>query len=214
MTSLAARPARGSLRQSARYTAVAITLHWLIALAIAAMVVMGLVMVHVKLAPFTLFRLYQLHKSIGITILLLAVLRLLWRLTHRPPPLPAEMPKLERQAAEGTHILLYGLMFGLPLVGWALVSASPLNIPTVLYGLVPWPHLPPFATLPDKKAAEAVLKLIHRYGAYGLIAVVTVHAAAALRHHLWSGDDILRRMVPGLPSLRSGRAPSPSKRSS
>ena len=163
-------------------------------------------MVHGKLAPFTQFKLYQLHKSVGITVLLLALTRLGWRLTHRPPPLPAEMPSLEARAAEGTHALLYALMIGMPLVGWALVSASPLNIPTLLYGVVPWPHLPGLATLHDKRPVEAGLKLVHAYGAYALIALVALHAAAALRHHVLIGDDVLRRMIPGLPRFGAAQA--------
>ena len=90
-------------------------------------------------------------------------------------------------------------MLGMPLVGWALVSASPLNIPTVLYGVLPWPHLPVFSTLPNKAPVEATLKLVHAYGAFVLIAVVLLHAAAALRHHVVLRDDVLRRMIPGLP---------------
>lgn len=181
-----------------RYTSVAIVLHWAIALAIAAIATIGLVMTHVKVAPFTQFKLYQLHKSIGITILALVVLRILWRLTHRPPALPPDMSRLEKQAAEGTHRLLYGLMIGMPLVGWALVSASPLNLPTVLYGVLPWPHLPMPPGV-SKAVAAPILATIHAYGAYALIALVVIHAAAALRHHLVIRDDVLRRMIPGLP---------------
>ncbi len=194
------------IRPSPRYTAIAIALHWLIALAIVGMVAIGLVMTHAKLAPFTQFKLYQLHKSVGITVLLFALARLVWRWAHRPPPLPAEMPRLEKRAAEGAHVVLYGLMIGMPLVGWALVSASPLNIPTLLYGVLRWPHLPVLATLPHKAAVEAALKLVHAWGAYVLIAVVAVHVAAALRHHLWVGDDVLRRMIPGLPRFGTVRA--------
>ncbi len=182
-----------------RYTGVAIALHWLIALGILAMLAMGLVMTHVKLAPFTVFKLYQLHKSIGITILLAAVLRLIWRFAHRPPALPSDMPRWEKGAAESTHVLLYLLMIGMPLVGWALVSASPLNIPTVLYGVVPWPHLPVFATLADKAHVAPVLGIIHAYGAYVLLALLLLHAGAALRHHIVMRDEVLRRMIPGLP---------------
>lgn len=186
-------------RPAERYTSLAVALHWIIALGILAMVVMGLTMAHGHVAPATRFQLYQLHKSVGITILGLAIARLAWRLTHRVPPLPEDMPPLEKRAAEGTHLLLYGLMLGMPLVGWALVSASPLNIPTYLYGVIRWPHLPIFSTLHDKAPVEAVLKQVHAYGAYVLIALVGLHAAAALRHHVVLGDDILRRMIPGLP---------------
>lgn len=183
-------------RVSNRYTIVAIILHWVIALGIVVMVVMGLTMTHVELDPMRLFQLYQLHKSIGITVLLAAVLRLLWRLTHRPPDLPDAMPRLEKTAASGAHVALYGLMVALPLSGWALVSASALAIPTVLYGVVPWPDLPILSSLADKEPVEAALKLVHAYGAYMLVALVGMHALAALRHHVVLRDDILTRMLP------------------
>lgn len=185
---------------SARYTWVAIALHWTIGLGILAMLAMGLAMVHAPLAPLLKFKLYQLHKSVGITILLAALLRLVWRFTHRPPPLPGGMPAWERGAAEGTHVLLYLLMIGMPLVGWALVSVAPLNIPTVLYGVLPWPHIPLTAWFGwSKAAASPVLTFLHAYGAYLLIALLALHAGAALRHHLVLRDDVLRRMIPGLP---------------
>ena len=202
-TAVPSRPAapRGS---APRYGWVAIVLHWTIGLGILAMLAMGLAMAHAPLAPLLKFKLYQLHKSIGITILLAAVLRLLWRFTHRPPALPDGMPTWERHAAEGTHVLLYGFMIGMPLVGWALVSAAPLNIPTVLYGVLPWPHIPVTAWFGWSKAQAApVLTFLHAYGAYALIGLFMLHAGAALRHHLVLRDDVLRRMIPGLP--RPGR---------
>lgn len=190
------------LRPATRYGWVAIVLHWTIGLGILAMLAMGLAMTHGPLAPQQKFQLYQLHKSLGITILVAAVLRLLWRFTHRPPPLPVDMPRWERGAAEGTHVLLYALMIGMPLVGWALVSVAPLNIPTVLYGVLPWPHIPITAWFGWTKAqASAVLAWVHAYGGYALIALFLLHAGAALRHHLVIRDGVLRRMIPGLPWL-------------
>lgn len=179
-----------------RYTSVAIILHWVMALGVAALVVMGLAMTHLKLEPMRLFQLYQLHKSIGITVFLAAFLRLAWRLSHRPPDLPEAMPAIEKAAAAGGHLLLYAFLFAQPLTGWALVSASVLNVPTVLYGIVPWPDLPLLPALDDKAPVEALLKLVHAYGAYALIALVAVHTAAALRHHFIIRDDVLRRMLP------------------
>lgn len=171
-------------------------LHWIMALGIVALVVMGLVMTHVKLQPLQLFQLYQLHKSIGITILLAAVLRFVWRLTHRAPALPEDMPPLERKAAAAGHLLLYVLMFALPITGWMLVSVSVFNIPILLYGLIRWPHLPVLSTLQNKAPVEAVLKLVHAYGAYALIALVVIHTIAALRHHFVARDDVMLRMLP------------------
>jgi cytochrome b561 len=193
-----------SAASPARYTRVAIFLHWVMALGVAVLAVMGLVMVHVKLNPMRMFQLYQLHKSIGVTVLLAAVLRLGWRLAHRPPALPAAMPALEQTAARGSHLLLYVALFGLPLTGWALVSSSVFNIPTVLYGVLPWPDLPVLSTLDNKAPVEAVLKAVHAYGAYALIGLVAVHAAAALRHHFITKDDVLVQMIPVL-----GRRPVP-----
>ena len=181
-----------------RYTLVAIILHWVMALGIATLAVLGLVMAHVKLEPMRVFQLYQLHKSIGITVLAAAVLRLGWRLAHRPPPLPEAMAPLERTAARSVHLALYVALFALPLTGWALVSSSVLSIPTVLYGVIPWPDLPVLSTLADKAPVEAVLKVVHAYGAYALIALVGVHTAAALRHHFIIRDAVLVQMLPVL----------------
>ena len=181
---------------SARYTNVAILLHWLIALGILCLIAIGLAMTQLRIAPMLQFKLYQLHKSIGITVLLAAALRVLWRLTHRPPPLPASLPAAERRAAEAMHHILYIFLFALPLSGWAVVSASPFDIPTVLYSLVPWPDLPYLASLHDKGAVEPILAKLHAYGAWGLIALLAIHAGPALRHHFIRRDDILRRMLP------------------
>ncbi|MDB5358912.1 MAG: cytochrome [Rhodospirillales bacterium] len=178
-----------------RYDAVAIILHWVIALGILVLIAMGLAMTHLGLAPMAKFQLYQLHKSIGITVLLAVLLRVLWRLTHKAPPLPA-MPPLEKAAAESTHGLLYLLMLIIPLSGWALVSVSPFNLPTVLYGLVPWPHLPVFSGLADKAGVEAVVKFIHGKLAWVLTGMAVLHAGAALRHHFILRDGILGRMLP------------------
>ncbi|HLZ66323.1 MAG TPA: cytochrome b [Aliidongia sp.] len=178
-----------------RYGTVSIALHWVIALGILALIVLGLAMTHLGLAPMMKFQLYQLHKSIGVTVLLAVLLRILWRVTHRPPPLPA-MPPLERAAAEGTHRLLYLLMLAIPLTGWALVSVSPFNLPTVLYGLVPWPHLPPFPDLANKAQVEAVVRFIHAKLAWGFAALIALHAGAALRHHFVLRDGVLHRILP------------------
>ncbi len=147
----------------ARYTAVAILLHWLIAAGIAALIVIGLIMTQLtaRISQMEDFKLYQLHKSIGITVLLLVACRVLWRFTHRPPPLPQAMPSAEKGAAHGLHWLLYLFMIGMPLTGWAVVSSSPFNLPTVLYGLVPWPDLPVLPRLANKAAVSQTLAWVH-----------------------------------------------------
>jgi cytochrome b561 len=148
--------------------------------------------------PSLKFQLYQLHKSIGITVLLLALLRLGWRLTHPAPLLPEDMPRSEKLVAHITHWLLYVLQIAVPMAGWALVSVSVLGIPTVLYGAVLWPHLPFLSSIENKAPVEALLATAHTWLAYAFICVVGAHIAAALRHHIIIRDDILTRIVPGL----------------
>ncbi|MBY0256778.1 cytochrome b [Methylobacterium sp.] len=189
-----------------RYTRIAIALHWLSALAVLGLIAIGLAMTHGDLAPMRRFQLYQWHKSVGITVLALTLLRLGWRLAHRPPPLPASLPAGERAGAHAAHAGLYGLLLGLPLVGWAVVSASPFNLPTLLYGILPWPHLPVLPDLANKAAVEAVLKQVHAWGAWFLIGLLLLHVGAALRHHLVLRDDTLRRMLPRAP-FKSGSRP-------
>lgn len=174
-----------------RYSAVAIALHWLIALAIVGLVVIGIVMTGLPDTELARkFALYQLHKSLGITVLALSLLRLAWRLTHRPPPLPDTLKPWERRAARATHIGFYGLIIVIPLLGWAMVSASPYNIPTVLWGVIPWPHLPV-----PKPAFEA-FRAGHVLLAFGAVALLVLHVAAALKHHYILRDDVLARMLP------------------
>jgi len=176
-----------------RYGAVAMGLHWLLALLIVAAFSVGLYMASLPFSPMRL-KLINWHKWAGITILTLSALRLLWRLSHPPPPLPARiveaMPGWQLVAHRGTHLLLYLLFFAVPLFGWAYSSA--LGIPIVWFGLVPLPDFMPV----DKEFAEAVLKPLHQGSAYTLAAVVLLHAAAALKHHLIDRDGLLDRMWP------------------
>lgn len=180
-----------------RYSAVAVALHWTIALCILALFGLGIVMT--SLPPSDLsrtFALYQLHKSLGITVLLLTVARLVWRLTHPAPPLPESMSLWERRAAQTVHAAFYVLLLLIPFVGWALVSSSPLNIPTVLFDTIPWPHLPVLPDLPYKKDVEAALKDVHGALAYGAAVLMVLHIGAALKHHFITRDNILARMIP------------------
>ncbi|MGO8737647.1 cytochrome b [Rhodoblastus sp.] len=176
-----------------RYDAVAVVLHWTMALGIFVLIGVGLAMKHAGLPKSRVIQLFQLHKSIGVVILLLAVARLAWRLVRPAPPLPDALPALERKAAQAGHAALYALMLALPLAGWALVSTSPLNIPTVLFGILPWPHISFLADLPDKAPVHAAAQALHKYGAYALIAVLVGHIGAALRHAV-KGDVPLSRM--------------------
>src|SRR5262249_8894805 len=126
----------GAAAEGARYSALAIVLHWTIALAI----VLQIVLAGRMEGPPTpaSFAVTQLHKSIGITILLLPLARIGWRLINRPPPMPAGLAPWERSLAKATHAGFYVVMLGMPLTGWLMVSASRIEIPTLLYGQVPW----------------------------------------------------------------------------
>jgi cytochrome b561 len=180
---------------SPRYGAVAMGFHWLLALLIVAAFSVGLYMAGLPFSPMRL-KLINWHKWAGITILTLSALRLLWRLSHSPPPLPGRivtaMPGWQLVAHRGTHLLLYLLFFAVPLFGWAYSSG--LGVPVVWFGLVPLPDLVPV----DKDFAEAVLKPLHKGSAFTLAAVVLLHTAAALKHHFADHDGLLDRMWPFL----------------
>jgi cytochrome b561 len=170
-----------------RYSGTAIALHWLLALAIIASLTFGLYMTSLPFSPQRL-KLYNWHKWAGVLILGASALRLLWRLTHRPPAdLPA--PAWQLKAAHGTHAALYVLFFAVPLVGWAYSSAA--GFPIVLFGQ--W-QLPDFVNA--DKALAAQIKPWHGRLAYTLAALVLLHVAAALKHHFIDRDGLLRRMIP------------------
>lgn len=185
---------------STGYGLIAISFHWFMALAILGMLGFGLYLDQLPQSDPRLFQLYQLHKSIGLVILAFAFLRLIWRLANPSPKLPDGMPQWERTAAHLGHIGLYALIFALPLTGWLMVSASPWGIPTVVFNILPVPHLPYPDMLGTKDQAEAFFKLLHAYGAYLMIALIAVHVAAAMKHHFIAKDDTLKRMVSTKPA--------------
>jgi len=172
---------------TSRYSGLAIALHWLLALLIVGTFCVGLYMHELPFSP-TRLKLYNWHKWAGATILALSALRLLWRLTHRPPVDPP-MPAWQRLAAHAAHGALYALFFAVPLAGWAYSSAA--GFPVVVFGVLP---LPDFVA-PDRALAE-VLKQRHATLAFALAAVVTLHVAAALKHHFIDRDGLLDRMRP------------------
>lgn len=180
---------------STGFGAVAIAFHWAMAVLILALVGLGLYMTGLEQNDPSLYPLYQLHKSLGLTALALAVLRLVWRAINPSPRLPQTMSRIERLAAHLGHAGLYALMLAIPLSGWLMVSASPWGIPTIFFDLFTVPHLPVPEALGDKAAAEAVLKGVHEVLGWFLIVLVGLHAAAALKHHFISRDTVLRRMT-------------------
>jgi cytochrome b561 len=184
-----------------RYTTVAIALHWSIAVAIVGLIASGVWMVEAIKRPETravAFDVYQVHKSFGLTVLVLTVVRIGWRLLNPPPPLPASVTGLGRFAAHATHAVFYILMIAIPLAGWAMVSASKFGLPTIVFGLFEWPHITWLSELPEKEPAETAAKLAHKAMGYTLAALLVLHVGAALKHHLVDRDGVLARMVPGL----------------
>lgn len=171
------------------YTRTAMALHWLMALLILVAVPLGLVMHELDLSPFKL-KLYSWHKWIGVTVFGLAVLRLLWRATHPVPPPPVGLPDWQRRLAGAVHGLLYVLIFLIPLSGWLMSSAK--GFQTVYLGVLPIPDL-----IGKHEGLGELLEEVHETLNNGLLFLVFVHVAAALKHHYLDGDDVLRRMLPG-----------------
>jgi cytochrome b561 len=160
-------------------------LHWLMAVMILAMLFIGIGMV----ASVTEYHwLLSIHRPLGIAILVLAAIRLLNRLVRQPPPLPNGMPTTMRLAAHGSHVLLYALMFAVPLVGWAMLSAA--RYPVVLYGAI---HLPPIA--PQSDQLYSILRTAHTALALTLFALFLAHFGAALMHRLVFRDGVFESMA-------------------
>ncbi len=187
---------------SARYGATAIGLHWLMAAMIAALFCVGLYMHDLPLSPWKL-KVFSWHKWTGVTIFLLLLARIAWRLGHRPPALPATMARVQQAAAHAGHALLYVLMAAIPLSGWLMSSAK--GFQTVYFGVLPLPDL-----LSKDKALGDVLQQVHLALNLALAAVVAGHAGAAIKHHFFDRDDVFTRM---LPRRRSAPPLSPSRKS-
>ena len=174
---------------NARYTKTAKSLHWLMAVLFFGMLGLGFYMQGLPLSPDKL-KLYSWHKWVGVTVFLLALFRIAWRVTHQPPPLPGSMPRLIQIAAHAGHHMLYMLMFLIPLSGWLMSSAK--GFQTVWFGILPIPDL-----IEKNKLLGDLLQTVHVSLNYLFIAVLIGHIGAALKHHFIDKDDILTRMLPG-----------------
>jgi cytochrome b561 len=183
-----------------RYDAVAMGLHWLVAVLIVSNI--GLAWYFGALVGLPKIPPVQLHKSIGITVLILSLARLAWRLASPPPRPPASMEGWARIASAVVQGLFYVVMIGMPLSGWALSSASVIIRfkPIMLYGLIEWPAIAPLAHLPPDrmKAAHDGFVSVHQSLALLAYALIGLHVAAALRHLLLLRDGVVGRMVPFL----------------
>lgn len=160
----------------ARYNNVAIALHWLLAALLVAQIYVGWTFGDMPRGPER-GEWFAWHKTLGVTILLLSLVRLGWRIANPPPPLPADMPSWEKAASRAVHVLFYVILIGLPLTGWAAISAGRDGGTTELLGGAPWPFLP---GVPED-ARDAL------GGAHGVLvkttyALILLHVGAALKH--------------------------------
>lgn len=171
-----------------QYTSLAKWLHWIMAVTIIALFALGLYMSDLPISPEK-FKLFAWHKWAGVCIFILAVVRILWRLTHTPPTLPEHMHPLEKIAAHMGHYVLYLLMLLIPLSGWLMSSAK--GFQTVLFGMLPIPDL-----LEKNAVLGNQLQQVHFSLNLFLAIVVLGHLAAALKHHFIDKDNVLTRMLP------------------
>jgi cytochrome b561 len=172
--------------QGPRFTLISRWLHWLMAVMVLAMLFLGIGMAASVSERYTL--LVAIHRPLGMAVLVLAAIRLVNRLFHAPPRLPDSLPPLQRVAAKASHILLYALMFIMPLLGWAMLSAAP--YPVVIFGSV---QLPPI--LPQNPVLYALLRKLHTDFAYLLFGVFLAHLGAALMHGLIRRDGVFESMA-------------------
>jgi cytochrome b561 len=171
-----------------RYTSTAKALHWLMAILFFGLLALGFYMHDLPLSPEKL-KLYSWHKWAGVSAFVLVWFRLLWRVTHRPPALPASMPAVMQMAAHAGHLLLYVLMLAIPLSGWLMSSAK--GFQTVWFGILPIPDL-----LGKNKEIGDLLQTVHMSLNVLFASVIAGHIGAALKHHYIDRDDILMRMLP------------------
>lgn len=172
------------------YTGIARSLHWLVGLGMLATFGVGIYMSDLPFSPAKL-QIYSWHKWAGVTLFLLSVLRLAWRLTHQPPGAVAGMPAWQHAAAEWMHRLLYVLMLAIPLSGWLMSSAK--GFQTVYFGILPLPDL-----IAKNVALSEILEKVHGSLNLLMVTMVALHAAAAIKHHIIDRDEVLVRMLPFL----------------
>jgi cytochrome b561 len=172
--------------------------HWITAIFIIIMLVIGIAMTRLLESELSLkFVVYQLHKSFGFVILIFSAMRLLWRLfAQETPRAPSELPQYQRWLGQAVHLLLYSLLFAMPITGLIAASASPLNVPTVIFGLFTLPRI-----VGPSAEISAIFQTAHAWLAWTLVATLVLHFVGAVWHHFVLSDDTLRRMMP----RRAGR---------
>ncbi|KQY75165.1 cytochrome b [Brevundimonas sp. Root1423] len=174
-----------------RYSTVSLTLHWLTAALIVTQVL--LITAHEATEGPLSREFVQIHKSVGLTILVLTLGRIFWRLANPAIPLPDAMPRWQKLLARATHVLFYVFLIAMPLVGWAASSAGGRDI--VWFGLFEWPLLP----IGGGREVAGQLMDLHELAAKGLYVLIALHVIGALKHQFVDRDNVLHRMIPGIP---------------
>lgn len=173
------------------YGTVARLFHWLVVLLLLIQIPAGIAIIvpEAILEQRTMDILYAIHKGLGVVLLVVILMRVLWRLTHRTPAMPGHWPPLERRIASATHGLIYVLLVVVPLSGYVRVISDGFPIE-----LLDWLGVPPL--LPDAPLVASVAALVHRFAVFSLVALVAVHIAEVLRHQLVEKDGEMARMWP------------------
>lgn len=180
---------RHDLRPPVRYTAVAQALHWLTAILIFAILPIAWHMTMLPREAPTRETWFTIHKSIGLTVLALSVIRIIWRGLYPPPPLPSTMGRLEAGAAVLSHWLLYVILFAMPISGYLLSAAG--GHPVSYFGLFEIPNI-----VPESKDVSHIAATIHIVGQWAVYALVVIHVAATAWHLIVPRDAVLERMLP------------------
>lgn len=175
---------------STQYTGFAIFMHWLVALGVFIIVPLGAYMHDLPLSP-TKLQLYSYHKSLGVCIVLLMVIRLLWRFSHTPPALPSTMSAKEQMIAHAMSFGMYVLLFTSPLTGYLMSSFF--GKPVVVFGLFQMPDL-----VAANESMGELFATLHMVSNFTLATLVALHILASLKHHFKDKDDVLARMLPFL----------------
>ncbi|GBQ89875.1 cytochrome B561 [Asaia krungthepensis NRIC 0535] len=176
-------------------------LHWSMALGLGAQIALGLSMTHAGLTDTQAYRAFQVHRALGVTLGILAMLRVLWRLGHRLPYPHRSQSRLVAGLARGGHALLYSGQILLPLTGYGLACAAGPDMPLSMFGLFDWPLL----SFSPGETGVIILTAAHRWGAWVFALLIAGHAAAALCHAALAHDDVWKRMGPSFPCRSRSR---------
>jgi cytochrome b561 len=210
--------------QAHSYGSAAIALHWLSALIVLVMIGTGwwmLELIHDPARRAESFPFFQFHKSLGFLILAITTARIGWRLTHRPPSLPADMPGWERMSAFAAQAIFYTLLVAIPLSGWLYISTEwaealdkEFKGDTFVFGLFKVPYFAPIAQAGEdlRRNLSFHLSGVHGWMAYGLLALAALHAGAALKHHFIERDNVLAHMLPLLKRTSEAASDDPTRR--